>query len=173
MAKPIAKIRAHHAGILKKLKRIPQTVAGIRVDSADTSKATLEEIVEFLVDDLKPHAEGEEQFLYPAVDDLIKQYERATATMSLDHVTITEEIETFKARTEKLLTLAESRASAEEIQRAIADLLEIAHHLDAVLSLHLDKEEKILLPLAEQHLSEAEAQSVLDRMHGEHHEGHE
>ena len=29
--------------------------------------------------------EGEEQFLYPAVDDLVKRYERATATMSLDH----------------------------------------------------------------------------------------
>jgi iron-sulfur cluster repair protein YtfE (RIC family) len=172
MAKPIATIRAHHAEILKELKKIPQTVAGVKADSVDAWREALEEIVGFLEDDLKPHAEGEEQFLYPVVDDLVKRYERATATMSLDHVRITEEIETFKTQTEKLLELAKSKAGTEEIQAAIADLLETAHHLDAVLSLHLDKEERILLPLAEQYLSEAEAQRILDQMHGEHHKEH-
>lgn len=173
MAEPIATIRAHHAEIVKKLKTIPQTIAGVRPDSVDTLRPALEEIVGFLEDDLKPHAEGEEQFLYPAVDDLVKRYERATATMSLDHETITEQIKTFKAQTKELLTLTESKVGGEETRRAIADLLETAHHLDAVLSLHLDKEERILLPLAEQHLSEAEAQRVLDQMHGQHHEEHE
>lgn len=115
MAKPIARIRAHHAEILKKLKRIPQIVAGIKADSVDASREALDELVSFLEDDLRPHAEGEEQFLYPAVDDLVKRYERATATMSLDHVTITEEIEAFRTRTEKLLELTKSKADTEEI----------------------------------------------------------
>ena len=137
------------------------------------SREVLEEIVGFLEDDLRPHAEGEEQFLYPAVDDLVKHYERATATMSLDHLIITEEIATFRSRKEKLLELATDGADREKLERALARLLETAHHLDVVISLHLEKEERILLPLAEQHLSEEDAQGVLDGMHGEHHEGHE
>ena len=169
MAEPIARIRAHHAEILKELKKIPQAVVAVKPEAVDASREALGGIVSFLQDELKPHAEGEEQFLYPAVDDLVKQYKRATATTSMDHVTITEEIETFKARTEKLLGLTASKADLEEIRVAIAELLEVAHHLDAVISLHLDKEEDILLPLAEQHLSEAEAQEVLDQMHGGHH----
>jgi iron-sulfur cluster repair protein YtfE (RIC family) len=68
MAKPIARIRAHHAEILKELKKIPQIVAGVKADSVDASREAVEEIVGFLEDELKPHAEGEEQFLYPAED---------------------------------------------------------------------------------------------------------
>jgi formate hydrogenlyase subunit 6/NADH:ubiquinone oxidoreductase subunit I len=98
VTEPIARIRAHHTEILKQLKEISRVVTNIRADSVRDSKEALESMVEFLERDLKPHAEGEERFLYPAVDDLVKRYGRATATMSLDHEAITEKIETFKTQ---------------------------------------------------------------------------
>ncbi len=44
-------------------------------------------------------------------------------------------------------------------------LRHLALQLEAVLRVHLEKEERVYLPLFEQHLSESEQQQVLDNMH--------
>jgi hemerythrin-like domain-containing protein len=161
MARPIERIRAHHVRILEELKKIPRTVADIQVDSVGASGEALAEIICFLENDLEPLTEEEEHFLYPVIDDLAEHYERPTATMSIDHATIMEEIETFKRRAATLSALAQGKADAIEVRGALADLLETAHHLDAVLALHLAKEDSVLLALANEHLSEPEAREAL------------
>lgn len=161
MATPTERIRAHHARILGELAQIPRAVADIRADSVGTVGETLDEIVSFLENDLKPLTEEEEHFLYPVIDDLAEHYQRPTVTMSIDHATIIDEIETFKGRAGRLRALAQGEADAKEVRNALADLLETAHHLDAVLSLHLAKEDSVLLALADEHLSETEARETL------------
>src|SRR5450759_4714836 len=80
-------IHAHHQEILDTLR---SHVAAI-VDGqghADPSG-----LVAFLKGDLLPHAQGEEAYLYPAVDPLVKTHGTATATMQIDHEYITGYIE--------------------------------------------------------------------------------
>ncbi len=108
--------------------------------------------------DLLSHAVGEERALYPAVEPLLKAWGQATATMIVGHEFIRRYIEALEALAERLCTTSDVAALWEEVE---AELL----RLDAVLRLHLEKEERIYLPLVAQHLSESVQRSILDRMH--------
>jgi iron-sulfur cluster repair protein YtfE (RIC family) len=95
----------------------------------------------FILQDLLPHAQAEEQVLYPAVGRLLGAG-AATETMTRDHLEVlqlTKELETlwlhlFYAP----VTVADEQA-----------LRRVLYGLSAILSLHLVKEEELYLPLLE------------------------
>lgn len=117
-------------------------------------------LVKFLREDLLPHAQGEEQHLYPILDPIIREHGRPTATMTVDHEFITYQIGLME-------TAAEELGGPTPVDRAEreARLRLLAVQLGAVLRLHIEKEEKVYLPLMEQHLPEAEQERVLHGMH--------
>jgi uncharacterized protein (DUF2249 family)/hemerythrin-like domain-containing protein len=118
-------------------------------------------LVAFLQGELLPHAAGEEQHLYPTVNDLIKAHDTPTATMSLDH-------EYIRQTAERIATLAQQlRAATDEAERQTLQrqLLRAAVQIEAVVSLHTEKEERAYLPLIARHLSGAEQQRMLDELH--------
>ncbi|NIN68731.1 MAG: hypothetical protein GTO63_29300, partial [Anaerolineae bacterium] len=88
-------------------------------------------------DDLLPHAIGEERHLYSAVEWLVKSYGQATATMRVDHEfiegyirQIAEAVQALQGATEETRPEIESR------------LRHLALQLEAVLRVHLEKEER-------------------------------
>ncbi len=113
-------------------------------------------LVSFLWDELLPHAQGEEKHLYPAVDQLIVDHGRATDTMRVDH----EFIQDYICRISKAADDAAegSPGSAERLRDLILKF-------EAIFEMHLEKEERVYLPLFAKYLSEEEQKRVLDQMH--------
>lgn len=125
-----------------------------------SSEANPTALVEFLNNELMPHAKGEELYLYPAVDPLIKAHGSATATMSIDHEFIgnyVREIET---------TTAALQAASNGNQAALWQRLQqLTLQLQGIFLLHLEKEERVYLPLFEQYTSAEEQERILNAMH--------
>jgi uncharacterized protein (DUF2249 family) len=152
MSKVSEAIHNHHQEIIANLGR---HVAAIAEGKGTPDPRGL---VEFLKGDLTPHAEGEEAAMYPAVDPLVKQYGKATDTMAIDH-------EYIKGYIEKIATTV-AKIEAEGTTPALeADLKKYAYKIEALLEAHLDKEERVYVPLFERYLPEAEQQRILDAMH--------
>ena len=121
----------------------------------------------FLNGDLLPHAHGEERHLYPLVDELVRKHGKPTATMTVDH----EFIAGYVARIEQT-TRALADATNGNRSHLLRLLQDLALRLDAIMELHLAKEERIYLPLIEEHVDEARQRSVLEAIH-ESYEGKE
>jgi iron-sulfur cluster repair protein YtfE (RIC family) len=106
----------------------------------------------FLMHHLIPHAQAEEQVLYPTVGRLLRTLE-ATDTMSRDHLEViglTQELEVLRLH----LFYAPLTESDEQALRRVL------YGLYAIIKLHLAKEEEIYLPILEAHLHAEE----VDRM---------
>ncbi|HEY63373.1 MAG TPA: hemerythrin domain-containing protein [Caldilineae bacterium] len=146
-------IRNHHQELIHTLT---EHVASVVEGRAEADPQVL---ASFLVDELLPHAIGEERHLYPAVEPLVKAHGQATATMSVDHEFIEGYIRQIQETAQALQGAGDDRSKLEDRLRRLA------LQLEAVLRVHLEKEERVYLPLFERHLSEDEQQRVLDGMH--------
>jgi uncharacterized protein (DUF2249 family) len=127
---------------------------------ANGDVAQLDAFVQFLKSDLLPHAGGEEAHLYPAIDPLVRDHGHATATMSVDHEFISSYVQDLEQAGNELRRAA--AADRPELARRVARL---AIGLEALMKVHLEKEERVYLPLFERYLSISEQQRVLDGMH--------
>lgn len=154
MSKVSEVIHRHHQTLLETLTK------QVRALREGQPEANPEALLTFLKDDLLPHAKGEERHLYPTVEPLLKAHGKATASMSVDH----EFIEDYIGQIEE--TIQHLRiAETEDHARLLHQLHLLILQLEAILKVHLEKEERVYLPLFEQYLSETEQQQVLDRMH--------
>jgi len=122
----------------------------------------LNALLALLQGELLAHARAEQTDLYPTVDRLVHEYGRATATMDIDHEKIAVQVRHIAAAVERL------RAARERMPRmeARTELREALLRLDTLLDVHLEKEERVYVPLLEQHLSPAEQGSLLERFEG-------
>lgn len=124
------------------------------------SGADAKGLVAFLKGELVPHALGEERYFYPVLDRIIKNYGKPTATMSIDHEFIAGYIDWIEETAEELET-----ADPDEVPALEALLQRLCLQLEAVLQVHIAKEERVYLPLFDEHLTEEEQQCVLSNMH--------
>jgi uncharacterized protein (DUF2249 family)/hemerythrin-like domain-containing protein len=154
MSQVVAAIHDHHSALLATL-----TKYGVELSQQPTH-FNQKQVVDFLKNDLLPHASGEEEYLYSAVEALIKAHGQATATMRVDHRFIEEYVRRIEAAGEALTQAApdEREARQEQLERLIVQL-------EAVLEVHLAKEEQVYLPLLEQYLPDEEQQRILEGMH--------
>jgi iron-sulfur cluster repair protein YtfE (RIC family) len=148
-------VRKHHQSLAKTLE------AHARGAGRSESQTEREAFVAFLKGDLIPHARGEERYLYPLVDDLVRDHGRPTATMMVDHEFITDYVSRIEQTTSELATAVDAERRA-RLGRALQDL---ALQLDAIVKLHLAKEERVYLPLIAQHIDEARQRTVLHAVH--------
>jgi uncharacterized protein (DUF2249 family) len=143
-------IRKHHRSLAGSLQAHTRAIGG------DPSQAACDSFVTFLTRDLLPHARAEEIHLYGVVDDLVGRYGKATATMRLDHEFIGNYVAKIEAIRSRILA-----ASGGDRPRLLEQLHELAIRLDAILELHLAKEERVYLPLVGQHLDDAPQRLLL------------
>jgi len=110
----------------------------------------------FLMHHLIPHAQAEEQVLYPTIGRLLRTLE-ATTTMSRDHlevIRLTEELEELRLR---LFYTPLSEPDKKALRR-------ILYGLYAIIKVHLAKEEEIYLPILEARLLPEEAHQMFEVM---------
>ncbi len=158
-----AAIRAHHRALAQTLDSYTAEIeAG--VSSLDT--ASLDEVLNsltgFLTGELLPHARGEEQTLYPALDPIIRAHGSPTATMRVDHEYIGEYVRQIGDTTRRL------RSAGEQERAALArQLARLVIQLQGLFAVHLAKEERVYLPLVEQVISSGDQHALLAALHDE------
>jgi iron-sulfur cluster repair protein YtfE (RIC family) len=127
-------------------------------------RSRIDQVHDYLVTRLAPHATAEDEVLYPAVGWLLGN-PQATATMTRDHVEIARLTAKLAALRQRLM---HGYFGPVELRAVRAVLFS----LDAVVRLHMAKEEEIYLPLLEERLTPVEARDLLKRMEAaEHHAG--
>lgn len=148
-------VKSHHREIASRLLASGVAASGMPSD------ADLEALLSFLNDDLLPHARGEEAHLYVAIDSLVPMPGRATATMRIDH----EHIETYARTIGIAVQRIRSAMDDQGVYAGRAALRELVQRLQAIVDLHLEKEERVYLPLIERFLTEEAQQRLLEEIH--------
>lgn len=146
--------REHHRALANQLSGYVNQLVGGTPDADPRGFAA------FLKNDLLPHAAGEEAALYPLMDEIVRAHGKPTATMSVDHEYISGYIDQIGLLSNALGTQAPDAQTATR-----ARLARLGLELQAIFEMHLAKEERVYLPLFEQHLSLQAQQQVLDAMH--------
>ncbi len=147
-------IRRHHALLRRTLR------AHLKAVAERPSPRRERAFVDFLHDELLPHAEAEERGFYPAMDTVLRQHGRPTGSMILDHERILRYVRRLDRAAPKT-----TRTRGPPRRGSRADFGRLSLELGALLELHFDKEEQGYLPLFDAHLSEREQEEVLHRMH--------
>jgi iron-sulfur cluster repair protein YtfE (RIC family) len=147
--RPTETFREEHRHLLTHVEQIRIAANEVTELGIEEREAVVGSVLEFLRKTLLPHAEWEEQVLYTAVGELLGD-EKATATMSRDHVAIERMIDAL-----------------EEAERAdVARLQELLYGLHALITVHFEKEEEIYLPLLDARPDVAER--VMAQIRGDH-----
>ena len=68
--RPTARFRAEHREVKEHLRHVEEWVGALRTQSPAERRKTAEKVVSFFEKHIEPHAEWEEQHLYPVVDTL-------------------------------------------------------------------------------------------------------
>jgi uncharacterized protein (DUF2249 family)/iron-sulfur cluster repair protein YtfE (RIC family) len=147
-------LRHHHEELARKMGEHVAALTG------DAPAAGAEPLIRFLRDELLPHAAGEERYLYPAVEPLLKAHGMATATMRMDHRAIEEHLRALEEAAERLRNAGEAGRVA-----AARDVARLAWQLQALFDVHLKKEEQIYMPLLARDAPEADQQRIIRQMH--------
>ena len=156
-------IRAHHRTLAETLDGyVTDLEADIDALDASAQLRLLDKVTTFLDGELLPHARGEERTLYPALDPVLREHGRPTATMSIDHEYIGE-----YARQIGELARGLRSASGEERATLVRRLQRQMIQLQGLFSVHLAKEERVYLPLVEEVISAGDQQALLAALHDE------
>src|SRR5690348_13806394 len=93
----------------------------VRVLTEGRPDADPKALSRFLRDELLPHAVGEDRYLYPAVEPLLKAHGMATATMRMDHRAIEGYVRSIEEAAARLRSAgnAERAAAVRELTRLV------------------------------------------------------
>lgn len=156
MATITSKLHQTHEDLRAGLASIKETADLIDLASTEALKEELSMNEQFLRYHLLPHARAEEEVMYRAYDGLANS-PWATDTMRHDHDEVERLTEELSAAE---LGLFMERPSDEQK----LELRRVLYGLYAVLKLHFDKEEALLLPRLEDGLTQDAADGMLSRM---------
>jgi iron-sulfur cluster repair protein YtfE (RIC family) len=148
-------LRDEHAELMPRLGLLRMAAEAVDGPSRAALDELLRDAVAFLQQDLLPHAQVEEKTVYPAVERILG--ERATLTMTLDHLEI-------KRMTDELAALSRHLELGKLAPHDARELRRLLYGIYAMLRLHFFKEETAFLPLLEERLTPGEAEALLQQM---------
>jgi iron-sulfur cluster repair protein YtfE (RIC family) len=155
-------LREEHKELLPHIDRIRQVAEKIGEAPIANIRGGVEEVYDFLANQLKPHAEAEEAALYPVVQKVLGSPD-ATKTMSRDHVEVgfyIEELASLRnGLTGEILTTVQ-----------INSLRRVLYGVYGLIKVHFAKEEEVYLPILDQHLTPESAQKMFEAMEAAAHE---
>ncbi len=158
MASLPQRIRDEHLELIAHIEVLRTVADSIGLASTESMREGVGQAYSFLTHQLIPHAQAEEQVLYPTVGRLLRAVE-ATETMSRDHlevIRLTKELEALRLH---LFYTLVSEADKQALRRVL-------YGLYAIIKLHLAKEEEIYLPILETRLPTSEVNDLVEAMEG-------
>jgi iron-sulfur cluster repair protein YtfE (RIC family) len=152
------RVRDEHRELITRIEVLRTVADSIGSASTESIRKGVGQVYTFLIHQLIPHAQAEEQVLYPTVGRLLRALE-ATETMSRDHlevIRLTEELEALRLH---LFYTPISESNEQALRRVL-------YGLYAIIKLHLAKEEEIYLPIVEARLPDEEVNGLVEAMEG-------
>jgi hemerythrin-like domain-containing protein len=150
-------LRDEHKELLPEvelLRLAGDAVTGTAV--SESLRQTAGDAYNFLAHYLIPHAQAEDQALYPVVQRVMGA-PQSTATMKRDHQEVGDLTDQLKALLPALEKAALSMDQANDLRRVL-------YGLYSLVKVHFAKEEEIYLPLLDASLSQAEANDMFEKM---------
>ncbi|GGL05395.1 hypothetical protein Sme01_63690 [Sphaerisporangium melleum] len=154
-------LRDEHAHLLPHIETLRTVADTLGHATPGTLSTALADVQLFLSDHLIPHAEAEDQVLYPAIARVMGAPE-ATATMSREHV----EVGRLARELDTLRETVDREGLSDERQTALRRVL---YGLYTLIKVHFAKEEEIYLPLLDQRLPAPEAEQLFAELAHAHH----
>jgi iron-sulfur cluster repair protein YtfE (RIC family) len=149
-------LREEHKELLPHIESLKAAGDAVGESVTPALRSAVDEAYEFLVHHLIPHAQAEDNALYPVVQKVMGAAE-ATGTMSRDHVEI--------GRLTAELGELRLQLGAEALTPAQAKALRaVLYGLYALVKVHFAKEEEVYLPLLDAHLTPDEAHAMFEAM---------
>ena len=152
------RVRDEHRELMLRIELLRMLADSIGSASAELIREGVGQVYTFLIHQLIPHAQAEEQVLYPTVGRLLRALE-ATETMSRDHLEVIRLTEDLEALRLHLYYTPISESNEQALRRVL-------YGLYAIIKLHLAKEEEIYLPIVEARLPAEEVNGLLEAMEG-------
>jgi iron-sulfur cluster repair protein YtfE (RIC family) len=149
-------LKDEHKELLPYIERLQTVADSVGQAPIGSLRLGIDEAYEFLAHHLLPHAQAEEQALYPVVGKLMGAPE-ATATMSRDHVEVGRLVEELGSLRSHLA----GEATTVDQEKALRRVL---YGLYAVVKLHFAKEEEVYLPILDARLTSEEAGRMFEAM---------
>jgi iron-sulfur cluster repair protein YtfE (RIC family) len=149
-------LREEHQELLPHIEQLRMAADSVGDVPVESLRRSVDAAYTFLVEHLIPHAQAEDQALYPVVAKVIGA-PQATATMRRDHVEVgrlTEELGMLRAQ---LVGALLNNEHAKALRRVL-------YGLYALVMVHFAKEEEIYLPLLDAQLTPDEAQRMFAAM---------
>ncbi|MDP6402022.1 MAG: hemerythrin domain-containing protein [SAR202 cluster bacterium] len=142
--RPTESLRDEHEVLKQRLTRLRAMADGL-VGAVDRTE--MQDMFDWLVSELLPHSSDEEARLYPLVDELLAEHGGASSTMVLDHVALRSKVRDFGDAIAPLVSGAKGQKARELRDRARI----ITFQLEAILQLHMHKEEEVYFAAVDQH----------------------
>ncbi len=156
---PTESLRKQHSRLAKGLARLWILIDSLQAGD-DGKKPELQRALAFLEQEVGPHAEAEDCFLYPEVGRIMGCHQ-ATATMNMDHEFISSYIRELRGQVDTAFGPTGTGLSAE----TVTSIRAIAHRLTGLLRAHFEKEERVYFPLLDREMTaEQVRQRVTDPM---------
>ena len=152
------RVRDEHRELIARIELLRTVADSIGSATTESIREGVGQAYSFLIHQLIPHAQAEEQVWYPTVGRLLRAVE-ATETMSRDHlevIRLTEELEALRLH---LFYTPVSESDEQALRRVL-------YGLYAIIKLHLAKEEEIYLPILEARLPASEVNGLVEAMQG-------
>ena len=149
-------IRDEHRELVARIEVLRTVADSVGTAAIESLREGVGQANFFLIHQLIPHAQAEEQVFYPTVGKALRAVE-ATETMSRDHlevIRLTEELEALRLR---LFYEPMSKSDEQALRRVL-------YCLYAIIKLHLAKEEEIYVPILEARLHPDEVDHLIDAM---------
>jgi iron-sulfur cluster repair protein YtfE (RIC family) len=144
-------LRDEHKELIPHIEKILEVANSIPEAPLEQIRDGVKEVYEFLAYHLIPHAQAEDEALYPAVQRALGSLD-ATRTMSRDHLEVGHYITELAQLQQDL-----SPRSFKALQRVL-------YGLYALVKVHFAKEEEVYLPILEERLTAEEAAKMFEAM---------
>lgn len=143
-ARPSEQFRKEHLEIKEHLAHVEKWTGTLTEEKPDEQKKTMQKIVTFFKDYIKPHAEWEEKKLYPAVDKRAsKGGEVFTSSIRYEHKIVGRGIEELEK---------EANAKTPDVKTFSRKSFKLL----GLISAHFEEEEEVLLPILDKSMTPAE-----------------
>lgn len=149
-SKPIQDLGQEHVVVLERLQELSQAIGG----QSPKALQVVKEVAQFLDGDVERHLRKEEEALFPPVERIIGAEGGPTHVMRLEHVDL-------RAKRDELLRLL-----TEESGEVSEGIKATSQFIITLLEQHIDKEDNILFPMAQEFL-EADQWAKIEAKMGE------
>ena len=155
MTKATDLLSVDHKVVLRQLRKLEKGLDEIELDSV--ARKYIIETADFIERVVKKHFLKEEEILFPLLSKMPGMGEGPLKMLYLEH-------EEFRSNNQKFQEFVDRLRDKEDLKAYRSDIVEKGRAIILILREHIEKEDKVLLPMAERFLGESVLLEAMEKM---------